>query len=87
MKTTPCHVGTLKGENYGLPWERVVWFGSPGDWPAVKAELANPEAWSTVRLGIFLLAVGPAQGELYQAIDRTLAAPHFYPLSLQPSLN
>jgi hypothetical protein len=84
---TPCYVGPLKGERYGLPWECQVLLCCPGDWPRIKAELANPWEWSTIRLGTKLLAVGPPSGALYQAIDRTLAAPHFSPLSLQPSLN
>lgn len=70
-----AHVGRLRSTVDGRVEEADVWLGCPGDWPRKKASLENGEAWSTVRLGLLLLAVGPfgrASGDFLDAADRVM---------------
>lgn len=58
----------------GVKFTRPTWIGCPGDWPAYKAELANPGEWSTARFGTQLLAMGPASGPGMVVVTAALAA-------------
>ena len=56
--------GVFEREYHGRPVRTPVIMCSPGDWPELKSRLpeGERERWSTCRLGVHLLALGPSEG-------------------------
>ena len=63
-----CGVGHVEHTVDGLTLRHPVVLCCPGDWPALKGSLDDPEAWSTSRLGLLLVAVGPPSGDAVDAL-------------------
>lgn len=59
----------------GHEFTRPIWLGCAGDWPRVKDELEDAEAWSTVRLGPYVVAVGPGAGPGMALVAHALVRP------------
>ena len=56
--------GVFEREYHGRPVKTPVIMCCPGDWPELKGRLpeGEREQWSTCRLGVHLLALGPSAG-------------------------
>lgn len=61
-------VGVAEHIFNGRSIKRAVVACCPGDWPELKSRLPDPDAWSTVRLGLALVAIGPPTGFAAEAI-------------------
>jgi hypothetical protein len=54
--------GVFEREYHGRPVKTPVILCCPGDWPEIAGRIpeAERERWSTCRLGVHLVAIGPA---------------------------
>jgi hypothetical protein len=59
MRTERAYRGMLPRTLNGRPcWTDII-LCCPGDWPLIKERLADGEQWSTLRMGVQLIAVSP----------------------------